>query len=106
MGDHHETDQGPFGALAGRCGGHGSILLSRGRFEETLRPDRAIPVAHIDCDWHDPVALCLESVWQHLVVDGRIVLDDYNDWEGAASPPTHSSASTLTPSWRSACRRL
>jgi O-methyltransferase len=58
------------------------INLSRGRFEETLRPDRAIAVAHIDCDWHDPVALCLERVWQHLVVDGRIVLDDYNDWGG------------------------
>ena len=58
------------------------INLSRGRFEETLRPDRAIAVAHIDCDWHDPVALCLERVWQHLVVDGRIVLDDYNDWRG------------------------
>jgi asparagine synthase (glutamine-hydrolysing) len=58
------------------------VDASRRHFEETLRPDRAIAVAHIDCDWHDPVALCLERVWPHLVVGGRIVLDDYNDWGG------------------------
>lgn len=59
------------------------ISLVEGLFEDTL-PETGSPVAlaHIDCDWHDPVALCLERIGPRVSPGGYIILDDYNDYEG------------------------
>jgi O-methyltransferase len=65
-----------------QVGGEG-IQLHRGLFEETLHPQRPIAVAHIDCDWYEPVKLCLERIWPHLVPGGFVICDDYYDWDGA-----------------------
>ena len=61
-----------------------SIALHPGLFEDTLHlpPERQVAFAHIDCDWHDPVALCLERIHERLSPGGLIVLDDYNDYGG------------------------
>jgi pyruvyl transferase EpsO len=59
------------------------VQLHRGLFEETLWPRRSIAIAHIDCDWHDAVKLCLERIWPHLEPGGFVVADDYHDYEGA-----------------------
>ncbi|HEY7456960.1 MAG TPA: TylF/MycF/NovP-related O-methyltransferase [Solirubrobacterales bacterium] len=59
------------------------IALHRGLFEETLEPARPVALAHIDCDWHDPVMLCLERLYPWLSVGGYLVLDDYNDYSGS-----------------------
>jgi O-methyltransferase len=61
-----------------------SIKLHRGLFEDTLQlsPGRAVAVAHIDCDWHDPVVFCLEAIYARLSPGGIIILDDYNDYGG------------------------
>lgn len=60
------------------------ISLHQGLFEHTLRfdPDAQIALAHIDCDWHDPVRLCLERIYAQLAVGGYMILDDYNAYRG------------------------
>ena len=62
----------------------GRVSLVRGIFDETLPKyeDLRIAVAHLDCDWYDPVSYCLNFVWPRLSPGGFIVIDDYNDWEG------------------------
>jgi asparagine synthase (glutamine-hydrolysing) len=64
--------------------GNGRIHLHRGLFEETLviPTNREVALAHVDCDWHDPVATCLSRVQPQLSVGGRIVVDDYLDYSG------------------------
>ena len=59
------------------------INLVEGLFEDTLPiGGAAVALAHIDCDWHDPVKLCLERIGPRISPGGFIVLDDYNDYEG------------------------
>jgi O-methyltransferase len=61
-----------------------SIVLHQGLFENTLRfaDGQRVALAHIDCDWHDPVSFCLETIYRHLSPGGVIILDDYNDYGG------------------------
>lgn len=60
------------------------VALHEGLFEDTLRfaAGQRVALAHIDCDWHDPVAHCLETIHPHLSPGGVIILDDYNDYGG------------------------
>jgi O-methyltransferase len=60
------------------------IFLHRGLFQDTLHFDAGAHVAfaHIDCDWYEPVKLCLERIYPHLAVGGCMILDDYNDYQG------------------------
>jgi O-methyltransferase len=60
------------------------IVLVEGLYEETLpnQPERTIAFAHVDCDWYEPVMLCLEYLTPRLSPGGIIILDDYNDWPG------------------------
>ena len=59
------------------------VQLHRGFFEDTLKPAGAIAVAHIDCDWHDPLRLCLERIHPDLVPGAWVVIDDYYAYGGA-----------------------
>ncbi len=60
------------------------VRLVKGLFEETVSFDNNVRIAfaHVDCDWYDPVALCLDRVYAHLAPGGIVVLDDYNDYGG------------------------
>jgi asparagine synthase (glutamine-hydrolysing) len=60
------------------------VRLVKGLFQDTVSfADGArVAFAHIDCDWHDPVALCLERTYARLASGGIVVLDDYNDYGG------------------------
>lgn len=60
------------------------ITLYQGLFEDTLdlAPDARIALAHVDCDWFDPVRFCLNRIAPHMVLGGLIIVDDYNDYEG------------------------
>jgi O-methyltransferase len=58
------------------------VVLHRGLFQDTLRPATAIAFAHIDCDWYDPVKLCLDRIVPCLSAGAYVVLDDYNDYGG------------------------
>jgi asparagine synthase (glutamine-hydrolysing) len=59
------------------------VRLHRGLFDDTLRPTEAIAFAHLDCDWYDPVKLCLERIHPHLSPGGWVVVDDYYTYGGA-----------------------
>jgi asparagine synthase (glutamine-hydrolysing) len=63
--------------------GH-SIVLYRGLFEETWPTASVGPVAlaHIDCDWYDPVRFCLHAIADKVSAGGIVIIDDYNDWSG------------------------
>jgi O-methyltransferase len=62
------------------------IHLHKGLFSETwpcAAPYiRCVSLAHIDCDWYEPVKFCLESVAPLVSSQGTIILDDYNDYGG------------------------
>lgn len=58
------------------------ISLIKGLIQETLHPDSAISLAHIDVDWYDPVMTCLSRIEPYMPVGGVFVLDDYQDWSG------------------------
>jgi asparagine synthase (glutamine-hydrolysing) len=60
------------------------VALHKGLFEETVPQSLgpAIALAHVDCDWYDPVKLCLGSLADRMTPGGIVVLDDYNDYGG------------------------
>jgi O-methyltransferase len=60
------------------------IALVQGLFEETLcqTPPESIALAHVDCDWFDPVSQCLDAIGPALAPGGFIVVDDYGDYDG------------------------
>jgi O-methyltransferase len=60
----------------------GRVELHRGLFEDTLELDAPVALAHVDSDWHDPVACCLERIGERLSPGGIVVADDYNDYGG------------------------
>lgn len=57
--------------------------LHQGLFEDTLNPKWPIALAHIDCDWYDPIKLCLERITPWLSPGARVILDDYFVFGGA-----------------------
>lgn len=60
------------------------VALHKGLFEDTW-PDagvKNISLAHIDCDWYDPVKFCLQSCADRLANGGILIIDDYNDYGG------------------------
>lgn len=62
-----------------------SVHLHKGLFEETWPSAgvTSVALAHIDCDWYDPVTFCLNAVADILAPGGSIILDDYHDYGGA-----------------------
>jgi hypothetical protein len=59
-----------------------NIHLVRGLYEDTLRVNAPVALAHIDCDWYDSVYICLERIEPHLARGGVLILDDYYYWSG------------------------
>ena len=62
------------------------VHLHKGLFSETW-PGAAsnianVSLAHIDCDWYEPVKFCLESVAPLTSPHGAVILDDYSDYGG------------------------
>ncbi|MGC2034523.1 MAG: TylF/MycF/NovP-related O-methyltransferase [Thermoplasmata archaeon] len=41
-----------------------------------------VALLHIDCDFHDPVRLCLQEFFPRLVPGGFVVINDYSNWSG------------------------
>jgi asparagine synthase (glutamine-hydrolysing) len=60
------------------------VSLHRGLFEHTLRfsDGNRVALAHIDCDWHDPVRLCLEQIYEVLSPGGYLISDEYHTYGG------------------------
>jgi O-methyltransferase len=73
------------------------IRLHKGLFEDMLQPAGEIAFAHIDCDWYDPVRLCLERIYPHLSPGAIVVIDDYYDYGGARKATDEFLASHDNP---------
>jgi asparagine synthase (glutamine-hydrolysing) len=58
------------------------IELVQGLFQDTLRIDEPVALAHIDADWYESVRTCLERIEPHLSPGGVLVIDDYDHWSG------------------------
>lgn len=59
-----------------------SVRLIKGMFQETLKGDWPVALAHLDCDWYDSVMTCLQRIEPRLVPGGSLVIDDYDAWGG------------------------
>lgn len=59
-----------------------NVELIRGLFQDTLRIDGPIALAHIDGDWYDSVMTCLERIEPRLASGGALIIDDYHCWSG------------------------
>jgi O-methyltransferase len=59
-----------------------NVYLIQGLFQDTLRPNGPVALAHVDSDWYESVAVCLERLWPALVDSGAIIIDDYGAWSG------------------------
>ncbi|MGH9424434.1 MAG: TylF/MycF/NovP-related O-methyltransferase, partial [Thermoanaerobaculia bacterium] len=81
LGDLHQRVVDNF-ARFGQPVDNRRIALHKGVFEETLNPPAPVAFAHVDCDWYDPVRLCLERIVPSLSHGAYVVLDDYNDYGG------------------------
>ncbi|GGK82165.1 MFS transporter [Mangrovihabitans endophyticus] len=60
-----------------------NVHFIRGLFDETLVIDEPVALAHVDCDWYDPVSLCIERLRDHISLGGVVVFDDYGTYGGA-----------------------
>lgn len=58
------------------------LALVRGLFQDTLRVDLPVALAHLDGDWYESTMTCLERIVPRLVRGGRLVIDDYDAWSG------------------------
>lgn len=58
------------------------VRLIEGRLEDTLQGSELVALAHIDCDWYEPVRASLERIAPRLCPGGRMILDDAYMWSG------------------------
>jgi len=59
-----------------------NVHLVKGLFQDTMKIDFPVALAHIDCDWYESVLTCLTRIVPELVVGGTLVIDDYYSWSG------------------------
>jgi O-methyltransferase len=60
------------------------VHIVPGWFQSTLKsaPIKNIAILHIDADWYDSVKIVLDELFNKVVPNGFIVLDDYFYWQG------------------------
>ena len=70
-----------------RFGRPDRLRVAAGWFEDTFGPALArmdaVAIVHADGNWHDSIALTLETFYDRLSPGGYVVIDDYGHWEGA-----------------------
>ncbi|WP_445638315.1 Macrocin O-methyltransferase [Nostoc sp. DSM 114161] len=59
-----------------------NVHLVKGLFEDVLRVEEPVALAHIDGDWYSSVMTCLQQIEPHVIRDGVLVIDDYYRWSG------------------------
>ena len=61
-----------------------------GWFEDTLAgvtgelTKSGIALLRLDCDWYDPMRVCLDTLVPLVAEEGCVILDDYYAWDGCA----------------------
>lgn len=59
-----------------------NVEFIKGYYEQTLRLDFPVALAHIDCDWYESVMTCLREIEPRVTIGGRLIIDDYYQWSG------------------------
>jgi hypothetical protein len=86
--DNCQADLDEVRASARRLGVADRTEIVPGWFDDTLPRTRErigpIAVLRLDCDWHDPVELCLETLYDQVSPGGFVIVDDYYTYDGCA----------------------
>ena len=59
-----------------------NVQLIRGLFQDTMKIDGPVALAHIDGDWYESVMTCLINIEPKIVSGGVLIIDDYDCWSG------------------------
>ena len=64
-----------------------NIVIEKGWFQDTLpfakQKIGKISILRLDGDWYESTKVCLENLYDNVVKEGYIIIDDYSYWEGA-----------------------
>ena len=66
-----------------------NVILIKGFYEDTLKNIEnienigEIAVLRLDCDWYAPTKLCLDKLYDKVIIGGVIIIDDYGHFIGA-----------------------
>jgi hypothetical protein len=58
------------------------VRLVKGYFADVLVVDYPVALAHLDGDWYESTMVCLRRIVPQVVPGGRLIIDDYDAWEG------------------------
>ena len=59
-----------------------NIKYFKGFYEDSLKINEPVALAHIDCDWYSSVWTCLKEIEPHLSTGGVLIIDDYYHYSG------------------------
>ena len=71
-----------------------AVRLVKGLFQDTLRVEEPVAMAHVDGDWYQSVMTCLRRIEPWLVQDGVLIIDDYDHWSGSRKAVDEYSSAT------------
>lgn len=81
------------------------VHIEPGLYERTVArfdPPAAVSLLHLDCDWYEPVLLCLGRFYDAVSPGGAVVFDDFGYWSGCRKAAEEflsgrGVAATMTP---------
>lgn len=86
-----------------------SVHVIKGWFDQTLVATDTGPIAllHLDGDWYESIRVTLESLYDRVVENGFLIVDDYGLWPGCKQAVDEFfSQRAITPTLRSGNRGL
>lgn len=89
--------------------GH-NVSLIKGDVKDTLAPTGPVALFHIDCDWVEPMRVCLARTAPLIAPGGLIVFDDYSSFSGCRSLidawiASHPEFAVINNSWSLVAQR-
>lgn len=64
-----------------------NVKISKGWFQDTLPKMKekigSIAILRLDGDWYESTKCCLDNLYDCVIKNGYIIIDDYGHWEGA-----------------------
>lgn len=83
-----------------------NVSFHKGLFEDTIKAEGPVALAHIDGDWYESVKVCLDRLAPNLAVGGVMVIDDSGSWSGCTKAIDEFLAAPPVPVKCSWARRL
>ena len=63
-----------------------NIKIKKGWFQDTLPEAKSkigpIAILRLDGDWYESTKSCLDNLYDNVICEGYIIIDDYGHWEG------------------------